>query len=96
MRPRARISLVLVASLFLATPAAADEPGQRFTVDPVADTGIVALGLTFGVLSSSILGTGEIRPQQISPAFDAKSLLGIDSGSSPTSASGRALTSRRT
>lgn len=80
MRPRARISLVLVASLFLATPAAADEPGQRFTADPVADTGIVALGLTFGVLSSSILGTGEIRPQQISPGFDAKSLLGIDRG----------------
>lgn len=53
-------------------------PSTRFTADPVADTGIVALGLTFSLLSAAILGTGEIRPQQIRPSFTDSSLLGID------------------
>jgi membrane-associated phospholipid phosphatase len=52
----------------------------RFTADPVADTGLVALALTFTLLSSEILSTGEVRPQQISPTFRSSQLLGIDRG----------------
>lgn len=56
-------------------------PGKvRFTADPVGDTGIILLGLTFGILSSEILSTGEIQPQQISPNFKTSKLLGIDRG----------------
>lgn len=65
------------------TPRPAEPPpphGARFTADPVADGGVLALSVAFGVLSSAILGTGEIRPQQIRPSFAPSSLLAIDRG----------------
>ncbi|MFO0741935.1 MAG: phosphatase PAP2 family protein [Labilithrix sp.] len=65
------------------TPKATEAPPHhnvRFTADPVGDTGIILLGLTFGILSSEILSTGEIQPQQISPTFKTTNLLGIDRG----------------
>jgi membrane-associated phospholipid phosphatase len=63
------------------TPRPAEAPAKvRFTADPVGDTGIILLALTFGILSSEILSTGEIQPQQISPKFSTKNLLGIDRG----------------
>lgn len=52
----------------------------RFTADPVGDGAVIAIGATFGILSSEILSTDEIRPQQISPTFDTNRLLGIDRG----------------
>jgi hypothetical protein len=52
----------------------------RFEADPVGDTGVLAVGLTFTVLSNQILSTGEIRPQQISPTFKRTELLKIDRG----------------
>ena len=58
------------------------EPIQKvkFTADPVGDTAVVLLALTFGVLSNEILSTGEIQPQQISAKFSTSKLLGIDRG----------------
>lgn len=58
------------------------EPIQRvkFTADPVGDTAVILLALTFGLLSSEILSTGEIQPQQISAKFSTHKLLGIDRG----------------
>jgi membrane-associated phospholipid phosphatase len=62
------------------TPAEPPPASIRFTADPVLDGGLIIIGATFGVLSTAILSTDEIRPQQISPTFDASRLLGIDRG----------------
>ncbi|MBX3230032.1 MAG: phosphatase PAP2 family protein [Labilithrix sp.] len=72
----------LFVGLTVTGTASAQEPsrGQKFTADPVADTGVILLGLTFGVLSSQMLSTGEIRPQQIAPDFQTSQLLAIDRG----------------
>jgi undecaprenyl-diphosphatase len=63
------------------TPRPAEPPpphGIRFQADPVGDTGIIVLATAFTLLSTAVLGTGEIRPQQISATFKPSSLLGID------------------
>jgi membrane-associated phospholipid phosphatase len=63
------------------TPRPAEPPpphGIRFQADPVGDTGIIVLATAFTLLSTAVLGTSEIRPQQISPTFKPSSLLGID------------------
>lgn len=64
------------------TPKPAEPPHPsgkiRFTADPIGDGGTVVVAATFGFLSSVILGTEEIRPQQISPNFDKGKMLGID------------------
>lgn len=66
------------------TPAPVVPPpasrGRKFTADPVLDGGVIALGLTFGLLSNAILDTGEVRPQQIATTFSPRQLLGIDRG----------------
>jgi membrane-associated phospholipid phosphatase len=51
-----------------------------FAADPIADGGIIIAAGTFAFLLEQINGTGEIRPQQISPNFDRSHLLGIDRG----------------
>jgi membrane-associated phospholipid phosphatase len=58
-------------------PVAALEPGQHFTVDPVADGVLIAGGASFAGLLSLVLSTGEIRPSQPGPASN---LLSIDRG----------------
>jgi membrane-associated phospholipid phosphatase len=52
--------------------------GSRLQADPIADGAVIGISLGFTLLSESILSTGEIRPQQISPTFSTSSLLGID------------------
>lgn len=49
-----------------------------FAVDPLADTAAIAVSTGFAGLLDLIIGTGEIRPQQISPTFSSKELLAID------------------
>lgn len=59
----------------------ATEPAPHkttFAADPIADGGIIIAAGTFAILLEQINGTGEIRPQQISPDFDRSQLLGID------------------
>lgn len=61
------------------TPAKPTAPGRvTFDVDPLADVGIVAGSLAFAGMLDLVNGTGEIRPQQISPTFKRSDLLGID------------------
>ena len=52
--------------------------GSRLQADPIADGAILAISLGFAGLSTMILSTGELRPQQISPTFTISQLLGID------------------
>lgn len=52
--------------------------GSRLQADPIADGAILGIAVGFAGLSTVILSTGEIRPQQISPTFTASKLLGID------------------
>lgn len=76
-------------------PAAPSPPTSgklKFTADPIGDGGAIILGVTFGLLSSEILSTGEIRPQQISPTFSSKQLLKIDRGAISQSIDGNANT----
>lgn len=61
------------------SPPSSGKPSP-FVVDPVMDGGAMAVGVTFGLLSGAILGTGEVRPQQISPSFRPGQLLKIDRG----------------
>jgi undecaprenyl-diphosphatase len=58
------------------TPPTLD--GARLQADPIADGAILGISLGFAGLSTVILSTGEIRPQQISSSFTTSSLLGID------------------
>jgi len=66
------------------TPRPVEPPrkaeGNRFAADPVGDGAVVFLAVTFGLLSSEILSTGEVRPQEISARFSSRQLLGIDRG----------------
>ncbi|WP_394838000.1 phosphatase PAP2 family protein [Pendulispora rubella] len=52
----------------------------KFAVQPVTDGAIVAVNAGFAGLLDLVMGTGEIRPQQISPTFQTNSLLKIDRG----------------
>ena len=61
-------------------PALPPPPHTTFDVDPVADGAVVTVSLGFAGLLAFINGTGEIRPQQISPNFERSQLLGIDRG----------------
>jgi len=51
-----------------------------FTVDPIADGAMIVGTGAFAGLLNLINGTGEVRPQQISPTFELSSLLAIDRG----------------
>ena len=52
--------------------------GSRLQADPIADGAMLGISLGFALLSTVVLSTGEIRPQQISSTFDTSKLLGID------------------
>jgi undecaprenyl-diphosphatase len=52
--------------------------GARLQADPIADGAMLGIALGFAGLSTVILSTGEIRPQQISSTFTTSQLLGID------------------
>ncbi len=52
--------------------------GSRLQADPIADGAMLGIALGFAGLSTVILSTGEIRPQQISSTFTTSQLLGID------------------
>jgi undecaprenyl-diphosphatase len=61
------------------------EPGQHFTIDPVADGVITAAGLGFAAILGLVLGTGEIKPNAPVLMADGKTpdpsvLLSIDRG----------------
>ncbi len=55
-------------------------PPAKFRVEPITDGAIVAINGGFAGLLDLVIGTGELRPQQISPNFDTHSLLFIDRG----------------
>lgn len=74
-------------------PAEAPPPGRAtFDVDPIADSCLIALSLGFGMVLEQINSTGEIRPQQVAPGFDRRSLLGIDRDSITSTPSSSAKT----
>ncbi len=52
-----------------------------FDVDPIADTGLITMGMGFSAILELINSTGEVRPQQIDPGFDRSNLIGIDRAS---------------
>jgi undecaprenyl-diphosphatase len=52
--------------------------GARLQADPIADGAMLGIAIGFAGLSTMVLSTGEIRPQQISSTFDTSKLLGID------------------
>jgi undecaprenyl-diphosphatase len=52
--------------------------GSRLQADPIADGAMLSIAIGFAGLSTVILSTGEIRPQQISSTFTSSQLLGID------------------
>ncbi|MEA2752632.1 MAG: hypothetical protein QOI41_6775 [Myxococcales bacterium] len=66
----------------LVPKAAEPRPAGRttFDIDPVADVGVVAVSLGFAGILELIIGSGEIRPQQIAPNFDRNNLISIDRG----------------
>jgi undecaprenyl-diphosphatase len=49
-----------------------------FVADPVVDGAVLSLSAGWLILSSLIIGTGEIQPQQIAPNFKTSSLLPFD------------------
>jgi undecaprenyl-diphosphatase len=57
-------------------------PGRAtFSIDPIADSGLIVVSLGFATVLELINSTGEIRPQQIAPNFDRNQLIGIDRAS---------------
>jgi len=52
------------------------EPGQHFTLDPVADGALTAAGFGFSFLLGEVLSTGEIKPP--APTVNSSQLLPID------------------
>ncbi|WP_394825805.1 phosphatase PAP2 family protein [Pendulispora albinea] len=60
------------------TPVA--PPPGPFAVQPITDGAIVAVNAGFAGLLDLVMGTGELRAQQISPTFEPSSLLEIDRG----------------
>jgi undecaprenyl-diphosphatase len=83
-------SVLSASSLAFADDAA--EPRRPFSVNPVGDTAVIAVSSGFAGLLDLIITTGEIRPQQISPTFDSKQLLGIDRGAVSQHVDGNAAT----
>ncbi len=52
--------------------------GARLQADPILDGALLGISVGFAGLSTMILTTGELRPEQISPTFSTSQLLGID------------------
>ncbi|HEX7665575.1 MAG TPA: phosphatase PAP2 family protein [Polyangiaceae bacterium] len=66
---------------FIPHPVEEIPPGPvRFAVDPVGDGAMLGIAGAFDLLSDFILGTGEVRPQQIDPKFNSESLFFLDRG----------------
>lgn len=61
-------------------PVLPPPPRATLDVDPIADGAVIAVSLGFAGILDLINGTGEVRPQQISPTFERSQLLGIDRG----------------
>ncbi len=86
-RLRASFAMALAVTLSAAGAAAQTAPPPMtpppapralFSADPVIDGAVLALGGGWAILSSMIIGTGEIRPQQIAPNFNTQNLLPLD------------------
>jgi membrane-associated phospholipid phosphatase len=56
------------------------EERALFAADPVADGAVLGISAGIAVLSSLLVGTGELRPQKIAADFQTSSLLSIDRG----------------
>jgi membrane-associated phospholipid phosphatase len=80
--PPARSPALVTASPAPASRVIDDVSPARasFTVDPIADGALLVGTGAFAGLLNLINGTGEVRPQQISPTFELSSLLAIDRG----------------
>jgi membrane-associated phospholipid phosphatase len=74
----------------VAVPPALGPPA--FAVDPIADGAIIIGAAGFAGILELINGTGEVRPQQISPTFARSQLLGIDRGAISQTVDGNART----
>jgi len=55
-----------------------EEKKPVFAADPIADGALILGSASFAVLLDLIIGTGEVRPQQIATTFERSQLLGID------------------
>jgi membrane-associated phospholipid phosphatase len=84
---RRSIVAALAVTLFTANAAAQSassplptvpETRALFIADPVVDGSVLALGGGWAILSTMIIGTGEIRPQQIDTNFKSTNLLSFD------------------
>jgi undecaprenyl-diphosphatase len=76
------VSMFVASVATVSAPALASDPppleaGQHFTVDPVADGVAIGASAGFSLFLGLILGTGEIRPNAITPGAENQ-LLGID------------------
>lgn len=56
------------------------EEHAKLAIDPVADGALIVGAAAFAGTLDIIIGTGEVRPQQIASTFDRSQLLGIDRG----------------
>jgi undecaprenyl-diphosphatase len=83
--PHVVLAGLVAAGIAAAADARADGPppgapqlalGQHFSLDPVADGALTAVGFGFSGLLGLVLSTGEIKPP--SPAVDSSGLLTID------------------
>jgi membrane-associated phospholipid phosphatase len=64
-------------------PSSTPSDGQvrtTFHVEPVLDVAVIAVSAGFAGLLDLVIGTGELRAQQISSTFETKQLLSIDRG----------------
>jgi membrane-associated phospholipid phosphatase len=60
-------------------PVEPPPPGRTtFDADPVRDGAVIAISIGFAGLLDMVIGTGEVRPQQISADFDTEDLLPLD------------------
>jgi hypothetical protein len=70
--------VTIVGPLPTVEPIKAQPTRALFVADPVIDGAVLSLGAGWFLLSSLIIGTGEIQPQQIAPNFKTSDLLPID------------------
>ncbi len=68
----------MVGPLPVVQPMKPEPPRALFIADPVIDGAVLSLGAGWYILSSLIIGTGEIQPQQIAPNFKTSQLLPFD------------------
>jgi undecaprenyl-diphosphatase len=61
-------------------PELAADERTKFEADPVRDGAIVGIGMGFAGMLQLIIGTGEVRAQQVPANFDTKNLLFFDRG----------------